>query len=179
PHDDIVLSVTFSPDGRYLSALKHDDWSKKPELLVWEVASGTAVIRMRHTGPSYLLREPARFRPDGRAVTTRDVNGVLRLWEVPSGKLLGERPLDGDGATRFSTDGRVVAAAANLGVRLLDANTLAPLPAGYLPHPDLINDVAFSPEGAFLLVGYESGSAQLWDVATRKPVGPPAVLIGP
>jgi tetratricopeptide (TPR) repeat protein len=29
-----------------------------------------------------------------------------------------------------------------------------------------------------LLIGYESGSAQLWEVATRKPVGPPAVLIG-
>ena len=107
------------------------------------------------------------------------MNGVLRLWEVPSGKLLGERPLDGDGVTRFSPDGRVVAAAANLGVRLLDGDTLAPLPAGYLPHPDPITDVAFSPDGAFLLTAHETGSAQLWDVATRKPVGPPAVLIGP
>src|SRR5205823_4532142 len=149
------------------------------ELLVWEVASGAAVIRVRHTGPYYWLRETPRFRPDNRAVTTRDQNGVLRLWEVPSGKLLGERPLDGNGVTRFSPDGRVVAAAANLGVRLLAGDTLAPLPAGYLPHPDPIADVAFSPDGAFLLVGCESGSAQLWDVATRKPVGPPAVLTGP
>jgi serine/threonine protein kinase/WD40 repeat protein/Flp pilus assembly protein TadD len=179
-HDDIVLSVAFSPDGRYLAAIKATDWSHNPELLVWEVASGTAVIRMPFSGPGYALREQVRFRPDGRAITTRDVNGVLRLWEVPSGKVLGEpRPLDGHGATRFSPDGRVVAAAANLGVRLLDGNTLAPLPAGYLPHPDPITDVAFSPDGAFLLVGYETGSAQLWDVATRKPVGPPAVLIGP
>jgi serine/threonine protein kinase/WD40 repeat protein/Flp pilus assembly protein TadD len=179
-HDDIVLSVSFSPDGRYLAAIKAGEWSKKPELLVWEVASGRAVIRMRHAAPSYLLREPVRFRPDGRAITTRDVNGVLRLWEVPSGKLLGEeRPLDGDGVTRFSLDGRVVAAAANLGVRLLDGDTLAPLKAGYLPHPDRVKDVAFSPNGAFVLTGHETGSAQLWDVATRKPVGPPAVLLGP
>ena len=177
-HDDIVLNVSFSPDGRYLAAIKQYDWSKNPELLVWEVASGKAVFRVHYDCPSYLLRESTRFRPDGRAFAARDMNGVLRLWEVPSGKLLGERPLDGDGVTRFSPDGRVVAAAANLGVRLLDGDTLAPLPAGYLPHPDPITDVAFSPDGAFLLVGYESGSAQLWDVATRKPVGPPAVLIG-
>ena len=73
------------------------------------------------------------------------MNGVLRLWEVPSGKLLGERPLDGDGVTRFSPDGRVVAAAANLGVRLLDGDTLAPLPAGYLPHPDPITGRGLQP----------------------------------
>jgi WD40 repeat protein/Flp pilus assembly protein TadD len=178
-HDDIILNVSFSFDGRYLAAIKAPDWSKNPELLVWEVASGTAVVRMRQNGPSFLLRETVRFRPDNRAITTRDVNGVLRLWEIPSGKLLGQRPLDGDGVTRFSPDGRIVAAAANLGVRLLDGDTLAPLRAGYLPHPDRINDVAFSPDGAFLLTAHETGSAQLWDLATRKPVGPPAVLIGP
>src|SRR5262249_22494493 len=122
--------------------------------------------------------QKAQFRPDGRAVVGRDGNGILRLWEVPSGKLRGERLLDGAGITRFSPDGRVVAAAANLGVRLLDGETLALLSAGFLPHPDPITDVAFSPDGAHLLVGYESGSAQLWDVRTRKPVGPPAVLVG-
>jgi serine/threonine protein kinase/WD40 repeat protein/tetratricopeptide (TPR) repeat protein len=178
-HDDIVLNVSFSPDGRYLAAIKASDWSKNHEFLVWEVASGKAVIRLHYVCPTFLRREAARFRPDGRAVLARDLNGILRLWEVPSGKLLGERPLDGDGVMQVSPDGRVVAAAANLGVHLLDGDTLAPLKAGYLPHPDRIKDVAFSPDGAFLLTAHESGSAQLWDVATRKPVGPPAVLIGP
>ncbi len=179
-HDDIALSVSFSPDGRHLAVVKAKDWSGKPELLVWELASGTAVVRMGHANPPYILREPIRFRPDGRVMTMRDINGVLRLWEVPTDKRLGEpRPLDGDGVTRFSPDGRVVAAAANLGVRLLDGDTLEPLPAGYLPHPDPITDLAFGPGGALLLTAHESGSAQLWDVATRKSIGPPAVLIGP
>jgi WD40 repeat protein len=178
-HDDIVLSVAFSPDGTYLAAIKAPDWSKNPELLVWEVASGRSVIRLPYASQGLTVPEAARFRRDNRAVLARDVNGVLRLWEVPSGKLLGERPLDGNGVTRISPDGRVVAAAATHGVRLLDGDTLAPLPASYLPHPDPIQDVAFSPDGAFVLTAHETGSAQLWDVATRKPVGPPAVLIGP
>jgi WD40 repeat protein len=155
-------------------------WSSKPEVLVWEVAAGTAVLRARHAGQGIFERELPQFRrPDSRAVTRRDVKGVLSLWEVPSGNLLGERPLDGAGVTRFSPDGRVVAASANPGGRPLDGDTLAPLPAGFLPHPDPIRDVAFSPDRASLLTGHESGSAQLWDVATRKPVGPPAVLVGP
>src|SRR5262249_59967690 len=122
-HDDIVLSVSFSPDGRYLAAIKAGVWSPNPELLVWEVASGTAVFRMRHTGPNHTFRERAQFRPDGRVITSRAVNGVLRLWAVPSGKVLGQRPLDGFGVTRFSPDGRGIAAAANLGVRLHDDDT--------------------------------------------------------
>ena len=65
-HDDIVLNVSFSPDGQYLAALKAPDWSKNPELLVWEVASGKAVIRVSHALP----RVPAHERrPDsGRTV---------------------------------------------------------------------------------------------------------------
>jgi hypothetical protein len=59
-HDDIVLSVSFSPDGRYLATLKSSDWSKNPELLIWEVASGTTVIRMRHNARPYTLRESVR-----------------------------------------------------------------------------------------------------------------------
>jgi WD40 repeat protein/tetratricopeptide (TPR) repeat protein len=178
-HDDIILNVSFSSDGRYLAAIKSNDWSKNPELLVWDVTAGRSVIRVPYACPDFLIMEAAQFRPDNRAVMARDISGVLHLWEVPSGKILGERPLDGNGKERFSPDGRVVAAAANLGVRLLDGNTLAPLPAGYLPHPDPIKNVAFSPDGTFLLTAHETGSAQLWDVATRKPIGPPAVLIGP
>jgi WD40 repeat protein len=186
-HDDILVTVSFSPDGRHQAVLKADDWSRNPELVVWEVASGTAVFRMPHRYASFLLgtnmaahaSQKIHFRPDGRAIVVRERNGVLRLLEVPSGKLLGQRSLDGPGVARFSPDGRVVAAAANLGVRLLDGDTLAPLDAGYLPHADPITDITFSPDGASLLTAQESGSAQLWDVATRKPVGPPAVLVGP
>ncbi len=178
-HDDIVLKASFSPDGRFLAVLKAPDWSRKPEFLIWDVASATTVVRVPHTDKGIHHELEARFRPDGRAVAARDANGVLRLWYVPSGTLLGERPLDGGWVMQFSPDGRVVAAAANLGVRLLDADTLDPLPGGFLPHPDPVGDLAFSPDGAFLLSGHESGSAQLWDVATRKPVGPPAVLLGP
>ncbi len=156
-------------------------------MILWEVGSGKTVFRTPHHYASHRFGEARavvgafnlQFRPDGRAVVALAASGDLRLWEVPSGKLLGERRLDRAGVPRFSPDSRVVAAAANLGVRLLGADTLAPLPGGYLPHPDPIEDVAFSPDGTFLLTGHSTGSAQLWEVATRKPIGPPAVLIGP
>jgi WD40 repeat protein/Flp pilus assembly protein TadD len=181
-HNDIILNVSYSPDGRYVSAVKARDWSQVPELLVWDTESGSPVVRVPHSGDqeySYSRHGlAARFRPDSRAIAVRDTNGVLRQWEIPSGTLLGERPLDGNGVTRYSPDGRMIAASTNLGVRLLDGQTLTPLIGGYLPHPDPIQDLAFSPDRAYLLTAHTTGSAQLWDVATRKPVGPPTVLIG-
>lgn len=38
--------------------------------------------------------------------------------------------------------------------------------------------VAFSPDAKLLVVGHEDGSAQLWDVTTCKPLGPPVVQNG-
>ncbi|HVJ80446.1 MAG TPA: hypothetical protein VNC50_05190, partial [Planctomycetia bacterium] len=185
-HDDIVIGLCFSPDGRYVGALKAPDWSKKPEMIIWDVESGATIVRTPHRYAMRRFGEFVRaagfkpqFRPDGKAFMALEASGGLRLWEIPSGKLLGERPLDGAVAVRFSPDGRVVAAAANLGVRLLDADSLAPLPGGYLPHPDPIVDIAFSPDGRSLLTAHETGSAQLWDLSARKPVGPPTVLVGP
>ncbi len=178
-HDDIVISMSYSPDGRYLAAIKTRDWSSNPELVVWEIASGESVIKSPHLNGAHQRGCKADFRPDGRALVARNANGILTLWEVPSGRILGQRPLDGSGMTRFSPDGHVAAAADRRGVRLLDAETLEPLPNGNLPHPDPVHDVAFSPDGSLLLTARREGSAQLWDVVSRKPVGPPAVLIGP
>ncbi len=175
-HDDIILRVAFSPDGRYLAAIKTKDWSGKPELVLWDVASGTAVLRVP-TDAAY--GEMVVFRPDGRALVVATKTEGLLLREVPTGRVLGRRPIEGPGAARFSPDGRVVAAAERRGVRLLDAETLRPLPGGYLPAPVPVPSLAFSPDGSLLLTGRTEGSAQLWDLATRKPVGPPAVLIGP
>src|SRR5262249_22284688 len=93
-HDDIVLKGSFSPDGQFLAVIKSGEWSKKPELLVWDVASGTTVVRVPHTDKGIRHELEARFRLDSRAVAARDANGVLRLWEVPSGTHLGERGLD-------------------------------------------------------------------------------------
>ena len=179
-HDDIVLAIAFSPDGKSFASFTAPDWSKSPHARLWNLESGAQTAQMPFPYPAHWKVAQSPFRPDGKALLARDDNGLLRLWEVPTGRVLGERPLDGRGLNRFSPDGSMVAAAEPRGVRLFDGDTLAPLPGGLLAFPlDPVRDLTFSADGSFLLTGHESGSAQLWDVAARKPVGPPAVLIGP
>ncbi len=46
-------------------------------------------------------------------------------------------------------------------------------------HPDRVQDLAFSRTGRLLATGGRDGSAKLWDVATRAPVGQPKPGNGP
>jgi serine/threonine protein kinase/WD40 repeat protein/tetratricopeptide (TPR) repeat protein len=178
-HDDIVMGLRISPDGRYLAAVKAGEpgRSGKEELWFWDLDTGKDPVRLpyeRWTDGRYGIE----FRPDSGAVCGVDRDGVLRLWEVPTGNLLGECVLDGRRTTRFTRDSRILAIAESRGVRLLDAHTLAPLPGGLLPHSGEVQELAFNSDGTLLLAGCNDGSAQLWDVSTRKPLGPPAVLMG-
>src|SRR5207248_2542937 len=58
----------------------------------------------------------AAFSPDGRMVLTGGTEGVARLWDVKTGKVLGPAPgREGVLAVAFSPDGRRLAAAGRHG----------------------------------------------------------------
>jgi hypothetical protein len=87
-HDDNVLKVSLSPDGRFLAALKAQDWSKKPKLLIWDVASATTVVWVPHTNKGIQHELEARFRPDARAVAFASRCAVCRLSQGHSAREL-------------------------------------------------------------------------------------------
>jgi eukaryotic-like serine/threonine-protein kinase len=144
-----------------------------------DVGSGNPV------GPAYPHPggfSTAALSPDGKLMATGSRDEKLRLWDVASGRLLGEhehpRPIN---LVRFSPDGRAVLTACwdNL-VRLFDVQTGAEL-IDALPHRGGVRAVAFSPDGQYVLTGSGSsrsdrnswGEARLWSASGKGPVGPP------
>ncbi len=102
-HGSTILSVAFSPDGKYLATVSKDKTAK-----LWEVPSGRLVTTLK--GHSHGVNSVA-FSPDGKSLATGSDDDTAKLWEVPSGRLIitftgHSGPVT---SVAFSADGNYVA----------------------------------------------------------------------
>ncbi|MGP0067642.1 MAG: tetratricopeptide repeat protein [Isosphaeraceae bacterium] len=174
----IVMSLAFSPDGQTLAAGTAE---RNNQLVLWDLASG------------HILGEPIRFKgivnrlafsPDGHRLAAASSDTTVRLVDVATGRAVGER-LDHDEfvlGLEFSPDSRLLLTVSSglsgTAARLWDSTSGQPASPA-LAHPSAsAGALAFSPDGTIFATGCEDGAVSLWDVASRKPIGPPLMLRG-
>src|SRR5262249_55858065 len=108
------------------------------------------------------------FSPDGRTLATAGNEGVVKLWEVPSGKL-SQRLFGHAGMVfglAFSPDGKWLATAGqDRTARVWDVKTCREVTPRPLLHVDSVYAVAFSPNGTLLVTGTLARETSVWDVA--------------
>jgi WD40 repeat protein/DNA-binding SARP family transcriptional activator len=163
-HAGAARALTYSADGRWLASGAGDNF-----VLLWDARRRTAV--------ESLVRDVAdlSLSNDGTllAATLRHENfaGGLELYSVPELELIRtvRAPLGTLG--RFSADGRsLIYGDREGGVWTFDTRTWKPRGR---PLPGLVPLVAadLSPDGRLLAITSVDGTARLWDVASRRPIG--------
>jgi WD40 repeat protein len=167
-------AIAFSPDRGYLACglgrLTADEkgYESAIELLdIRDLPRG-----MSRVGRAFVGREAIgslAFSPDGRTLAIL-AQGVLRLWEIPKLEqsfALTHEPAGGS-SVAFSPDGKLIAAAMDRDVMLLDP--ASPKWRATLKHPYGVGSVAFAPDGSTLSACVNGAPTIIWDVKTMTQV---------
>ena len=166
-HVAIVLSVCFSPCGKYLATGSQD-----PLARIFAVDTGEPVVLepMRHD-----LGVPSVcYSPCGRFLATGSWDKFARIFAADSGRPVLPEPIRHEGAVRsvcYSPCGKFLATASNdKFARIFSADSGSPIPLEPMLHPDEVISVCYSPCGKFLATGANDNFARIYAADSGKQV---------
>jgi WD40 repeat protein/DNA-binding SARP family transcriptional activator len=160
----LVEDLTFTPDGSQL--VLSTGWADGGDFVVWDTAS-QRIVKMVHADDAGVWT--ADVSSDGRTLITGGQTGIVRMWDLVTGKPLGP-PLAGlTGGTDtvdLSPDGRTAVGSDTAGtVRLWDLPSRATI-GDPLPGPKTGRQAAasFTRNGRSVVVVSDTGAGWVWDV---------------
>jgi WD40 repeat protein len=182
-----ITCLAFSPDGRWLAAGGDNN-----RLLLWEVASRTLYQELQFNAP--LTADPLAmdlsnsihsvgFTPDAailyfsRGGGSTDFVDLAKLQSDRSSYIRrlqwNQASSTNDILAELSPDGKQMALANSMDVRLYDATSFQMIGLPMYGHTDLVTGLAFTPDGRLLASSGQDAAVRLWDTATGQPVGLP------
>ena len=154
-----VWALTFSPDGRWVSAATDNNTVK-----IWRAANGEEAATLRgHKARVVALS----FSPDGRYLASGSWDGTVKLWDVSGRRLVRSlRHKKSVSSVAFSADGgRLACGSSDKTIRVWDLQTGTVL-RQLRGHKREMQALAFSPGGDFLASVSAEKTVRLWPLET-------------
>ena len=160
-HTGDIEGLAFSPDGNTLVSSGSGDGT----IRFWDVRTGDQKHAVTgHTDYVYSVA----FNPDGKSVASGYSDGSIRFWDAETGRHLKtlKKGHEASGLV-FSEDGKTLAYAEGLDIRLQDAGTGEEkmLLTG---HTWGMHSMVLSPDGDTLASGSEDMTIRLWNMHTGE-----------
>ena len=165
---DVAWCVAFAPDGKSIVACAGNRGASAGELRAYDLSSGRPM-------PKYVVEEPhgirwVAFAPDGETLATGEYDGMVRIRDAATGKVL-TRFLAHPGGVQclsFTRDGRtLVTCGKDRTAKVWDLATRE-VKATMTGQAESIYTLDLSIDEKTLLTGASDNSAVLWDVATGE-----------
>lgn len=161
-HDDEVLGLAFSPDGKQLASASYDRTAR-----VWDSHTGEKISSFVHNGPVNALV----FSEDGKSIVSVSSDGVGRVWEISSGKEIARLPTESkvkiEVVAMNSTTHHIAMGDANGRVWVWGINTDY---VTSMPHGNSIASVNYSPDAKLLATASWDKTARVWDATTGQQI---------
>ena len=169
-----MLSVVrYSPDGSVIAA----GGQEANHVTLWDATSGRVIAGPITTNPPGGGAQSISFSPDSKRIVAPGAPGTVGIWEVATGRRVGEPLAIGNvdvEAAIFAEDGRALIASDDSGsVSIVDVGTGRPIRAPLSVGDDIAASLDLSPDGRLLAAASYKGSVFVWDAKTGAPYGSP------
>jgi WD40 repeat protein len=154
-HDNNILSVAFSPDGKSILTGSQDSTAR-----LWDLQGNLLHLFKGHEG----IISSIAFSPDGKTVLSGSTDKTARLWDLNGNllqKFIGHRGIIF--CVAFSPDGKTILTGSTDKTALL-WNLQGNVLRVFNGHENIISSVAFSHDSRTILTGSNDKTARLWDL---------------
>ncbi|AFY46334.1 WD40 repeat-containing protein [Nostoc sp. PCC 7524] len=163
-HSGEVISVAYSPDGKYLASVSDDNTIK-----IWESSTGKAVQTLQgHSSAVYSVA----YSPDGKYLASASDDNTIKIWESSTGKVV--QTLQGHSSAvysvAYSPDGKYLASASSDNTIKIWESSTGKAVQTLQGHRSVVYSVAYSPDSKYLASASWDNTIKIWDLSTGKVV---------